>query len=126
MRASFFTYGLTLGRYDYDFASLAEANLLAGSPDEGGTRIETVGQAYDGEGQLVSDAMIEIWQVDRQGRYSHPNDSKPSNSGFKGFGRFGTGTDEDSSLRFTTVKTGSVDDRQAPYNNVVLFARGML
>ena len=60
MRASFFTYGLTAGRYDYDFASLAEANLLAGSPDKGGTRIEIVGQAYDGKGQLVSDAMIEI------------------------------------------------------------------
>ena len=122
----FFAYGLTPGQYGYDFASLAEGNLLAGSPDEGGTRIEIVGQVYDGEGQLVSDAMIEIWQADSQGRYGHPNDPRPSNSAFKGFGRFGTGTEEDSSFRFTTVKPGSVDGRQAPHINVVVFTRGML
>ena len=122
----FFAYGLTPGQYGYDFASLAEGNLLEKSPDESGTRIEIVGQVYDGEGQLVSDAMIEIWQADSQGRYSHPNDPRPSNSGFEGFGRFGTGTEKNNSFKFTTVKPGSVDGQQAPHINVVVFARGML
>ena len=122
----FFAYGLTPGQYDYAFSDLATGDLLADCPDEGGTRIEIVGQVYDGEGQIVSDAMIEIWQADSQGRYAHPNDPRQSNTGFKGFGRFGTGTEEDSSFRFKTVKPGSVDGEQAPHICVVIFARGML
>lgn len=122
----FFAYGLTPGQYGYEFADLAGANLLADCPNESGQQIEIVGQVYDGEGQLVSDAMIEIWQADSQGRYAHPQDPRQSNTGFSGFGRYGTGTEPDSAFRFRTIKPGSVDGRQAPHINVVVFARGML
>ncbi|MEM8974201.1 MAG: protocatechuate 3,4-dioxygenase subunit alpha [Pseudomonadota bacterium] len=122
----FFAYGLTPGQYGYEFADLANGDLLAQSPDESGTRIEITGKVFDGEGQVIGDAMIEIWQADSQGRYAHPGDTRPSNTGFRGFGRFGTGTEDDSSFRFRTVKPGSVDGEQAPHINVVVFARGML
>ena len=49
--------------------------MLADSPDENGKRIEIIGQVYDGEGERVSDAMIEIWQADSQGRYAHPRNA---------------------------------------------------
>lgn len=122
----FFAYGLTPQQYGYEFADLAGGDLLADSPDENGTRIEIIGQVYDGEGERVSDAMIEIWQADGQGRYAHPKDPRQSNTGFKGFGRFGTGTEADNSFRFSTIKPGSVDGEQAPHINVIVFARGML
>ena len=118
----FFAYGLTPGQYGYEFADLANGDLLAQSPDESGTRIEITGKVFDGEGQVIGDAMIEIWQADSQGRYAHPGDSRPSNTGFRGFGRFGTGTEDDSSFRFRTVKPCSADGEQAPHINVVVFA----
>ncbi len=122
----FFAYGLTPGQYNYPFADLTGGDLLANLPDESGTRIEIIGQVFDGEGQPVNDAMIEIWQADSEGRYAHPNDPRPSNTGFKGFGRFGTGTENDHSFRFQTIKPGPVDSNQAPHINVIVFARGML
>ena len=122
----FFAYGLTPGQYNYPFADLTGGDLLANLPDESGTRIEIIGQVFDGEGQPVNDAMIEIWQADSEGRYAHPNDPRPSNTGFKGFGRFGTGTEDDHSFRFQTVKPGPFDSGQAPHINVIVFARGML
>lgn len=122
----FFAYGLTPGQYGYEFADLANGDLLAHSPDESGLRIEIIGKVFDGEGQVVSDAMIEIWQADSQGRYAHPNDARQSNTSFRGFGRFGTGTEPGGSFKFKTIKPGSVDGEQAPHINVVVFARGML
>ncbi len=120
----FFAYGLTPEQYGYAFVSLAGPDLTVSDAD--GERIRIEGRVFDGEGKLVPDAMIEIWQADGQGRYAHPLDSRGSNAGFKGFGRVGTGTDPEQRYFFNTVKPGSVDGQQAPHINVIVFMRGLL
>jgi protocatechuate 3,4-dioxygenase alpha subunit len=74
----------------------------------------------------VDDAMLEVWQADAEGRYAHPADKRGSNQGFRGFGRFGTGTDPHKCFIFHTIKPGSPDGVQAPHINVIVFMRGML
>jgi protocatechuate 3,4-dioxygenase alpha subunit len=94
-------------------------NILVGA-DTAGERIVIEGIIRDGAGALVTDAMIEIWQADRQGHYG--------TSGFSGWGRavsdFETGL-----YRFETIKPGVVafhDGRlQAPHVAFSIFARGI-
>jgi len=100
------------------------------SPDDP-EALEIVGTVYDGAGEVVPDAMVEIWQANRAGRYNHPADDRddlPLDEGFSGFGR--SGTDENGGFSFLTVKPGSVpgpDGRlQAPHVMVSVFARGLL
>jgi protocatechuate 3,4-dioxygenase, alpha subunit len=111
-----------------------------GLPDDGGSElvapehphaIHLAGTVYDGEGQPVNDALIELWQANRDGRYDHPEDARedvPLEQGFRGFGR--TGTDDSGGYRFVTVKPGPVPHpdggMQAPHIDVSVFARGLL
>jgi len=120
----YFAYGLTPEQYGYQLTSIA-GNHLA-QDDIEGQRIRIEGRVFDGEGKPVNDAMIEIWQADAQGRYAHPADPRHSNASFRGFGRFGTGTDPQNRFLFETIKPGSVDGKQAPHINVIVFMRGML
>ena len=117
-------YGLTPEQYGYPFTSIAGPDLATSNAD--GERVRIEGRVLDGAGEPISDAMIEIWQADGRGRYAHPLDGRGSNTGFKGFGRVGTGTDPEHRFIFNTVKPGSVDGRQAPHINVIVFARGLL
>ena len=91
-----------------------------------GERIRVEGRVFDGAGNPISDALIEIWQADSLGRYAHPADPRGSNSTFKGFGRCGTGTDPRNRFWFDTIKPGKVDADQAPHLNVIVSMRGML
>jgi protocatechuate 3,4-dioxygenase alpha subunit len=77
------------------------------------------GRVLDGAGQVVPDAMVEIWQADAAGRF--PPDTAP---GWTGFGR--ALTDADGAYRFTTVAPGAVDGDQAPHIDVSVFARGLI
>jgi protocatechuate 3,4-dioxygenase alpha subunit len=93
--------------------------------------IEIRGTVYDGAGEAVPDAMVEIWQANQAGRYDHPADDREDPSideDFSGFGRSGTGMRGEFS--FLTVKPGPVpgpDGRlQAPHVMVSVFARGLL
>jgi protocatechuate 3,4-dioxygenase alpha subunit len=94
-----------------------------------GARIRIEGRILDGEGNVLPDAMVEIWQADAEGRYASPADGRPlkSNS-FRGFGR--CPTDKDGGFHFETVKPGPVPGPngalQAPHINVGVFARGIL
>jgi protocatechuate 3,4-dioxygenase, alpha subunit len=103
-----------------------------GLPFEGGERlvesdgIWITGTVYDGAGERVPDALIEIWQANRHGRYRHPEDTReelPLEDGFDGFGR--CGTDENGEFRFYTVKPGATAPH-APHINVIVLARGLL
>ena len=64
--------GLTQGAYG--------AREIFGStvadPGLAGVHIRIEGRIFDGEGNIVPDALIEIWQADSQGRYAHPADGR--------------------------------------------------
>ncbi len=49
------------------------------------------GRVTDGDGEPVPDAVIETWQADPDGRYSHPDDPRADGGGFRGFARAPTG-----------------------------------
>jgi len=95
-----------------------------------GEKIRVEGQVFDGDGAIVTDALIEIWQANAYGRYNHPEDKqeKPLDASFTGWGRCGTGNTGE--FFFETIKPGPVpgngDSVQAPHINVTVFARGML
>lgn len=120
----YFAYGLTPRQYGYPFAAIADGAILDETTE--GERIIVQGRVFDGQGVAIPDAMLEIWQADAQGRYAHPADPRGSNATFKGFGRFGTGTDPDCRFIFETVKPGGTGDGQAPHLNVIVFLRGLL
>jgi len=107
----------------------ARRNVLI-LPETVGERIRIEGRVLDGDGIPVPDAMVEIWQANAHGRYNHPADqgSAPLDPSFLGFGRSGTG--EDGSYWFETVKPGPVafdrDRLQAPHICVTVFSRGLL
>jgi protocatechuate 3,4-dioxygenase, alpha subunit len=104
-------------------------------PFEGGERLASpddpdaiciAGAVLDGDGRPVDDALVEIWQANRHGRYRHPEDTReelPLEDGFTGFGR--CATDPDGRFEFVTVKPGAADG-QAPHIGVCVFARGLL
>jgi protocatechuate 3,4-dioxygenase alpha subunit len=119
----YFSYGLTPEQYGYDFKEVAGSVLTDAGTE--GERVRIEGRVFDGAGEAVGDAMIEIWQADAQGRYAHPADPRGSNATFKGFGRVGTGTDPDQKFFFQTVKPGAPGEDQAPHLNLIVFMRGL-
>ena len=120
----------TVGPFFHD-ALLAEDRSELVPPDHPrAVRIE--GTVYDGAGEPVPDAMVEIWQANEAGRYSDPTGDRENPphepETFSGFGR--SGTDADGRFSFVTVKPGPVSgldgSLQAPHVMVSLFARGLL
>jgi protocatechuate 3,4-dioxygenase alpha subunit len=120
----YFAYGLTARQYNYRHTAIADG-AMAGE-DVQGERIRVEGRVLDGDGNTVTDAMIEVWQADAQGRYAHPADGRGSNAGFTGFGRTGTGTDPKHRFIFDTIKPGAAAAGEAPHLNVIVFMRGLL
>ena len=102
---------------------------LAG-PGVSGERITILGRIFDGDGQPVPDAILEIWQANSHGKYGHPDDAqqKPVEQSFTGFLR--VPTDENGRFHFTTIKPGRVpgpdESLQAPHLVVSVFTRGLL
>jgi protocatechuate 3,4-dioxygenase, alpha subunit len=93
--------------------------------------LRLVGRVLDARGEPVVDALVELWQANREGRYGHPEDDReevPLEPGFSGFGR--CGTDDSGDYGFVTVKPGAVPHpsgrMQAPHIAVSVFARGLL
>lgn len=85
---------------------------------EGAVRIE--GRVFDGDGQPVDDALVEVWQASPDGRFDDP--------GFSGFGR--CATDAEGRYHFVTLRPGPVPgpggSPQAPHLDLSVFARGLL
>lgn len=99
-------------------------NQLA-KPDAPGEHITLIGNVYDGNGHLVRDSFLEVWQADHEGRYASAFDlEKPFNS----FGRTAT-TFDAGEWTLTTIKPGVVNNAagvpMAPHINISLFARGI-
>jgi protocatechuate 3,4-dioxygenase, alpha subunit len=95
-----------------------------------GERVTIEGRVIDGDGEPVTDAMLEIWQANAEGRYDHPEDDQEKllDPVFHGYGR--AATDAEGKFRFSTIRPGPVpgvgDMLQAPHINVSIFARGLL
>ena len=119
----YFAYGLCPEQYNFDLKSLF-TNVLA-DREAAGEHITLVGQVFDGDGAVIGDAMIEVQQVDSEGRYPQtPEDV--AKTGFRGFARFGTGTDPQKRFIIETVKPGRASPDEAPHLNVIVTMRGML
>jgi protocatechuate 3,4-dioxygenase, alpha subunit len=106
-----------------------ERHELVAPSDPDAVRVR--GVVFDGEGTPVNDAVIELWQANRAGRYAHPEDTReeiPLEEGFEGWGR--ASTDDGGHYEFVTVKPGQVPAPgggvQAPHIEVAVLARGVL
>ncbi len=82
-----------------------------------GERIVLTGRITDGDGSLVTDGCVEIWQS-----------SPAADDVFPGYGR--SATNKQGEYRFTTLKPGPVagsgNTQQAPHIAINFFARGVL
>ena len=67
----YFAYGLTPARYPFR-AAFSNSTVTA---DAVGERIRIEGRVLDGAGAGIADAMVEIWQANRWGRYDHEKDA---------------------------------------------------
>ncbi|MEO8528149.1 MAG: protocatechuate 3,4-dioxygenase subunit alpha [Pseudolysinimonas sp.] len=83
------------------------------------------GYVYDGAGNPVPDAVVEIWQTDAAGNI-------PASSGglvrkpetFSGFGR--SGSDDEGRYGFTTLLPAPASPGEPAFFAVIVFARGLL
>lgn len=108
--------------FHYGLVDRGDVMLIRGGSLPPGERIHVFGTVYDGAGQPVNDALIEIWQADGEGRFH----TERAETDFDGFGRFATG--EKGEFRFETLKPGRIDDGEshAPHLDLHFFSRGML
>lgn len=96
--------------------------------DAKGERITITGRVFDGSGTPVSDAVLELWQADGDGRFVVPvrpkSDAVPA---FTGWGR--QPTMADGSFTFETIKPGRVEGPDgklmAPHVSLWIVARGV-
>lgn len=95
-----------------------------------GERVDIRGRVFDAGGEGVSDAVLEFWQADASGKYSHPEDPNAGEADrkFRGYGR--VATNETGAFRLITIKPGRVPGPegkpQAPHIAVSIFMRGLL
>jgi protocatechuate 3,4-dioxygenase alpha subunit len=79
------------------------------------------GTVYDGAGEPVPDAILELWQADASGEVVQQAGSLQRDGWtFTGFGR--SATDREGHYSFTTLTPGEA----APFFAVTVFARGLL
>ena len=83
------------------------------------------GYVYDGEGNGVEDALLEIRQADTSGAVPTVSGSlRRGGAPFTGWGR--SSTDADGHYWFSTVEPGPARPGSAPFFAVAVFARGLL
>ena len=83
------------------------------------------GVVYDGAGQPIPDALVEIWQKDAMGAVPQAHGSLHRDGhSFTGFGR--SATDADGHYQFWTIVPGAGAGGGAPFLATIVFARGLL
>ena len=83
------------------------------------------GYVYDGEGNGVEDALLEIRQADASGAVSAvPGSMRRGGASFTGWGR--AATDPEGHYWFSTVEPGPARPGSTPFLAVAVFARGLL
>lgn len=119
----FFAFGLVPEQYRYPLPSIFSSRIAA--PHVAGEHIRIIGHVFDGSGKPIPDALVELMQADAAGRHV-ASFAEFERTGFRGFGRCGTGASSDNTYEFLTVKPGSVDPRAAPHADIVITMRGLL
>jgi protocatechuate 3,4-dioxygenase, alpha subunit len=109
----FFAYCLTAKQYGYNYNSIITDSLVDESVE--GERILITGRIFDGHGNVISDAVIELIQ------YFETNNQDVISK----MARVGTGTSDDNSFTFTTIKPKAIKD-QTPFISVIIMMRGSL
>jgi protocatechuate 3,4-dioxygenase alpha subunit len=83
------------------------------------------GYAYDGAGQVLPDALIEIWQTDADGKIVQQEGSLHRDGWtFTGWGR--AATDNSGHFTFSTLRPGPSRPDGPSFFAVTVFARGLL
>lgn len=117
------TPGQTVGPFFRYALVFPDDNRLA-TPGRPGT-IRLHGVVYDGGGQPVSDALIELWQADSVGCVvSQAGSLHRDGWTFTGWGR--CATDASGHYAFTTLAPGSITPGRPPFFALTVFARGLL
>ena len=119
----------TLGPF-FDFGLVIRDGEIVCQSAATGRHVAIEGTIRDGAGDLLPDALIEIWQANAAGKYRHPDDAqdRPLDPAFDRFGR--VATDGNGRFAFTTIVPGRVpgpaDTLQAPHLAIGVLARGVL
>jgi protocatechuate 3,4-dioxygenase, alpha subunit len=99
----YFAYGLVAEQYGYPFGQIVSGVIAAQ-----GERVTITGCVFDGHGEPIVDALVELWQVGA------------------GVARQGTGTAGDMSFTFSAVKPPRLPGHEASHITVIVFMRGLL
>ncbi|WP_299506652.1 protocatechuate 3,4-dioxygenase subunit alpha [uncultured Roseobacter sp.] len=93
-----------------------------------GDRISITGTVFDGTGNALKDAMVEIWQADANGIHASGDPRGDPDLNFSGWGRKASDS-ETGVWRFDTIKPGPVphgnDRMMAPHITFWVVARGI-
>ena len=117
------TPGQTVGPFfGYALPYEKGGELLApGTPGS----IRLTGTVYDGNGEPIPDAILEIWQADAEGNVVTQTGSLVRDGyTFTGFGRTPVGNT--GKYTFTTVNPGTTEPGKAPFIAMAVFARGLM
>jgi len=101
------TASQTIGPFWHSLADPAQADLTRFGA--AGPRLTLAGRVFDGDGALISDACLEIWQA-----------TPAASTAFPGWGRCATGAD--GGFRFVTL----APDPAQPCCSVAVLARGLV
>ncbi|MGN6036309.1 protocatechuate 3,4-dioxygenase subunit alpha [Brevibacterium casei] len=117
------TPGQTVGPfYGYALPFPGDRELV---PPGSSRAVELHGVVYDGAGDPVPDAILEIWQPDETGTVVLRTGSlRRDGFTFTGFGR--CAADPEGRFSFSTVEPGPTEAGRARFISVVVFARGLL
>ena len=117
------TPGQTIGPF-YGYAlPFAKDNELASQARPGAVRLH--GVVTDGNGTVIPDALLEIWQADEAGNVVSQTGSLVRDGyTFTGWGR--TAVDNVGHYTFTTLNPGATEPGKAPFIMLTVFARGLL
>jgi len=106
-----------------------DLGLVIVAPETKGERIIVKGRIFDGSGNPIRDALVEIWQADAAGLYNSPEETRgQADPTFAGWGRQPTDA-VTGEYRFETIKPGRVPYRDgrpmAPHITFWIVARGI-
>lgn len=122
--------GLTPGVAGLEGPYPEEPGQVIAGPGAKGQRIRIEGTLFDGQGDVVRDALIEVWQADTKGIYNSPRDPRQESCDPEVFGWGRVATDLSSGgFSIETIKPGPVpgpnESTMAPHLSLWIVARGI-